>query len=92
MHDGGRRNAKTEKRGLSWCQGELSGYLGFPKALTARAIIHSSYFLTQEHTIATLKGHQNGKSLAMRGYFLQKENGLHATILEVLYKYYIKEA
>ena len=64
---GGQKNAKKEKR----LPGRTKRCLGSPIALTGHSV-YSHYLLTlisliQEQTVAMLQGHQDGKSLAMRG-------------------------
>ena len=75
--------AEAEKRGLPGSLKEPSGLLGFPIALTV-CLIYShclclSISQSREPTAATLKT-SRCKSSAIRGHFLQKQNGPHPPV------------
>ena len=72
---------ETEKWGLLGSQEEPSCCLWFPTAPTV-CLIYSYCLpilisLIREQTTDILQGYQDGKSLAMRAHFLQKQDGLH---------------
>ena len=84
MDNGGSRNGKTEKWGLPGSQEQPSSCPGFPIALIVHLICEHCLLilisLIQEQTFATLQGHQDGRSLAMRGDSLQKHSGFHPCV------------
>lgn len=74
-------SVRTEKRSVPGSQEEPSGCLALPMAPSAYLIydrsLPTSMSLVQGQTAATLQGHQDGKSLAIRGHSVQQQNGLH---------------
>lgn len=80
-HEG--RNAETEKWGLQKDQEESNCCLGFPIAPTLQLIYGHCLciliYLIQNQTFAILQGHQDNKSLAVRGSFFAEAELMSST-------------